>query len=81
MPYNSRLIFIKRYINKSSLLPTSKLDTTIRAVINRFIKDRSTLSPLVIEYLNILRIIYFLKRLKYYKLDRFSDLSRKSNTP
>jgi len=60
--------FITKYISNSSLVPSTKLDRTIKAIINNTIVERdsySSIASIKIEYLNILRIIYFIKRLEY----------------
>ena len=53
------LSFINKFINPNKLISTTKMDITLRAIItyNR--------EPLLRDYLNILRIIYFLNRLSF----------------
>lgn len=54
--------FISRVINKCSIVSSSKLDKTIKALINNYkARDLDT----IIDYLNKLRVIYYLKRLEY----------------
>ena len=59
--------FITTSINRSLIVKSTKLDSTIKAIINSSKNENST----IIEYLNILRIVYYLKRLKYYNLNKF----------
>lgn len=54
--------FITKFINKCFIVKPSRLDKTIKAIINNYTKDDN---PKVINYLNKLRIIYYLKRLEY----------------
>ena len=54
--------FITRVINNCSIVPSSKLDRTIKALINNY---RVRGEDSIIEYLNKLRIIYYIKRLEY----------------
>ena len=61
--------FITTSINRSLVVKTTKLDSTIKAIINSF-KNKDNI---IIEYLNILRIIYYLKRLKYYNINKFKN--------
>lgn len=60
--------FITTFINKDPLVKSSRLDKTLKALINKYrfnnIKRIDTL--FIIGYLNKLRIIYYLKRLDYY---------------
>lgn len=77
MPYDSKVRFINTYIKKNSTLKATKLDETIKGIINNLRKKRTEISTLLIDYLNILRIIYFLKRVKFSKSNRFSNLKRK----
>ena len=54
--------FLLRIINNCSIVPSSKLDRTIKAIINSLEEEyKEDLLP----YLNKLRIIYYLKRLEY----------------
>lgn len=54
--------FITRVINNCSIVPSSKLDRTFKALINNY---RVRGEDSIIEYLNKLRIIYYIKRLEY----------------
>lgn len=54
--------FISRVINTCSIVKSSRLDKTIKALINNF---RNKENLLIVEYLNKIRIIYYLKRLEY----------------
>ena len=77
----SKAYFITTTINSSSIVKSTKLDSTIKAIINNYKNLSTKESSLVIEYLNTLRIVYYLKRLKYYNSTRYSstlDLLRKS---
>lgn len=55
--------FIIKFINKCSIVRPSRLDKTIRALINTY--NNKGIEYLV-EYLNKIRVIYYLKRLDYY---------------
>ncbi|KEQ91514.1 hypothetical protein AUEXF2481DRAFT_91996 [Aureobasidium subglaciale EXF-2481] len=72
------LSFIKEYINNSSIVKSTKLDNTIKAIINSLIKDKknSIKSFILIEYLNSIRIVYYLKRLKYYNLEKAKTFNK-----
>lgn len=52
--------FIKNYINSNPIIRSTCLDRTIKAIINYL-----SYNPKVVEYLNRVRVIYFLKRAKY----------------
>ena len=67
--------FINRVINKNKNIVTStKIDSTIKAIINNFISTNNNNSNLIyINYLNIIRIIYYLSRVKYYKYSLFKQ--------
>lgn len=77
MPYDSKIRFINTYINKNRTLKTTKLDETIKGIINNLRTKKTDISTVLVDYLNIVRIIYFLKRVKYFKNSRFSNLNRK----
>lgn len=64
---DSRL-FITTFINKCPIVKSSRLDKTIKAIINSYSKNELEIldSSFLISYLNKLRIIYYLKRLDYY---------------
>ena len=53
----SNLSFIKHYINSKKYFKPSPLDILFKAIIN------NNRAPLLLPYLNMLRIIYFLNRL------------------
>lgn len=57
--------FLKNKVNSSLIVPSSKLDKTIKAVINTYSNGDKKYKKEIIEYLNILRVIYYIKRLKY----------------
>ena len=61
--------FIKTSINRSLVVKSTKVDSTIKAIINSFKNKNST----IVEYLNILRIVYYLKRLKFYNIIKFKS--------
>jgi hypothetical protein len=72
MPLLTKAYFISNTINYSSIVKSTKLDSTIKAIINNFKRLDSKESSYIIEYLNTLRIICYLKRLKYYNSTRYS---------
>jgi hypothetical protein len=53
-------------INNSSIIKSTKLDGTLKAIIKNYLNLKGPNSTSIIEYLNILRIIYYLKRLRFY---------------
>lgn len=57
--------FILNTVNTSIIVSSSRLDKTIKAIINNKREKGSKYSRDLIEYLNILRVIYYIKRLKY----------------
>ena len=59
--------FIKKIINKSYIISATKLDNTIKALININFNNKE-----LINYLNILRVIYYIKRLKYYNFNIYN---------
>jgi len=60
MPTFSKVYFITSSINSSSIVKSIKLDSTIKAIINNFKDLNNKYSTLIIEYLNTLRIVYYL---------------------
>ena len=54
--------FIRSFINTYSKVPSSRLDRTLKALINTFTKESR---EDIVDYLNKIRIIYYLKRLEY----------------
>lgn len=54
--------FITNIINNCPIISSSRLDKTIKAIINNIKIDNL---EEVVDYLNKLRIIYYLKRLNY----------------
>lgn len=65
--------FITTIINKSYIVKSTKLDNTLKALINRVRQNlEEEENSIILEYLNILRVIYYLKRLKYYNPNIFS---------
>ena len=69
--------FIARFINNSLLVPKTKLDNNIKAIINNYRYKEDRLSINIVSYLNKLRIVYFLSRLKYYNKEAFNKLNSK----
>lgn len=67
--------FIYRFINNNSIVSSTKVDSTIRFIINNL--DKSRTSSILRKYLNILRVLYFLKRLKYKNLKEYKKLLSK----
>lgn len=65
------LYFINKFINNSSIVSSTKIDSTIKAIINNFINNYNKNNYIYIKYLNILRIVYYFKRLKYYNYNSF----------
>jgi len=57
----SSISYISRYIDNYSIVPSSKLDRTIRRVSKYLEGERKNTIKI---YLNKLRIIYFLRRIK-----------------
>jgi hypothetical protein len=56
------LDFINRFINNCLIVKSSRLDKTIKAIINTYNKsNRKELR----DYLNKIRIVYYLSRLEY----------------
>ena len=54
--------FLIKFVNKCSIVRSSRLDKTIKALINKY-KSRGLEE--IVEYLNKIRVIYYLKRLEY----------------
>ena len=54
--------FISRIINYCPIVKSSRLDKTLKALINSY-KEKDARD--IVEYLNKIRIIYYLKRLEY----------------
>lgn len=70
--------FAKDYINNSRDTSTTKVDKTLKAIINTYNRDSSiTSSSTFIEYLNKLRTLYFLERLKYYNPTKGLEIKSK----
>lgn len=67
--------FLLRIINNCSIVPSSKLDRTIKAIINSLEEEyKEDLLP----YLNKLRIIYYLRRLEYKDSRKAKEYKDKS---
>lgn len=54
--------FTTKFINNCPIVRSSRLDKTIKAIINTYTKEDNYD---YINYLNKIRIIYYLKRLEY----------------
>ena len=78
---DSRL-FLTTFVNKCSIVKSSRLDKTLKAVINKYSKREieSLDSSFIIGYLNKLRIIYYLKRLEYFNRAKALRYKSKSNS-
>ena len=64
--------FINKFVNNSKIVSTTKIDSTIKAIINNFIfNNNNNSNNIIINYFNIIKIIYYLKRLKYYNFNYF----------
>lgn len=61
-------LFLTTFVNNCSIVRSSRLDRTLKAVINKYSKNKLEIldSSFIISYLNKLRIIYYLKRLDYF---------------
>lgn len=55
--------FIITFINNCPIVKSSRLDSTIKAIINNY--SNNPYYNIFIPYLNKIRIIYYLKRLEY----------------
>ena len=63
--------FIKVVVNKCSIVKSTRLDKTIKALINYYLYNSSLYNKeLVITYLNKIRVIYYLKRLDYFNKEK-----------
>ena len=71
------LDFINLFINNSCLVPRTKLDNILKAIINNYKGKNTIISIKIVEYLNQLRIIYYLQRLKYYNIAEFKRQNSK----
>lgn len=73
------ITFTTKFINNCADVKSSRLDKTIKAIINTYssrgLEDSNAL--FLIDYLNKLRIIYYLKRLDYYKPSKALRLKSK----
>ncbi len=65
--------FVRNYINNNNIVKSTKLDSTLKAIINNYKNNLNYIESTkeVVDYLNILRVIYYLKRLKYYNINRY----------
>lgn len=67
--------FLLKVVNKCPIVPSSKLDRTIKAIINSLEEEyKEDLLP----YLNKLRIIYYLRRLEYKDSKKAKEYKDKS---
>ena len=70
--------FITRFINNCSIVKSSCLDKTIKAIINSYLKKNSEEKyNSLINYLNKIRVIYYLKRLEYRDSNKAKELKGK----
>ena len=70
--------FITRFINNCSIVKSSCLDKTIKAIINTYLKNNSKEKyNSLIDYLNKIRVIYYLKRLEYRDSKKVKELKGK----
>jgi len=72
MPTLTKSYFISSNINNSNIVKSTKLDSTIKAIINNYKRLNREESSYIIDYLNTIRIIYYLKRLNYYNNSRYT---------
>lgn len=68
--------FLLNVINNCSIVPSSKLDRTIKAIINSLEEEYK---EDLLSYLNKLRIIYYLRRLEYKDSKKAKEYKDKSN--
>jgi hypothetical protein len=68
--------FIIKFINNCSIVKSTRLDKTIKAIINNYnnLKVNYLDTSFIIEYLNKLRIIYYLKRLEFFNSNKAKEL-------
>lgn len=66
--------FITIFINNCSIVKSSRLDNTIKALINNSTRLRR---DNIILYLNKIRIVYYLKRLEYRKPTKAKEYKSK----
>lgn len=71
---------ITKVINPSTTVSTTKLDITLKGVINYLREDYTSTSREIVDYLNMLRIVYYLARVKYYNKEEFKKLNSKYTT-
>lgn len=71
--------FLISYINKSSIVLSTRLDKTIKALINSYSKKEETSysTSRIINYLNKLRVVYFFRRLDYKDSNKAKELKSK----
>lgn len=69
--------FTIKFINRCPIIRSSRLDRTLKALINSF-SSSNYLEE--IDYLNKLRVIYYLKRLEYKDYELASKYKSKSTT-
>ncbi|KAH5001163.1 hypothetical protein HBI74_252190 [Parastagonospora nodorum] len=72
--------FISSTINNSLVVKPTKLDSTLKAIINNYRKLKDKNSAYIIEYLNTLRIVYYLSRLSYYNSNKYRVTLSKYNS-
>jgi len=70
----SKVTFIRSTINNSSIVKSTKIDSTLKAIINSTFKQESSLKKeTLLEYLNTLRIVYYISRLRFYNISRYNS--------
>lgn len=65
---------LRKYVNNASKVPCSKIDKTLKAMINTLRSMNYITTPVLIEYLNRVRLVYFIKRLKYYSFEDYKKI-------
>lgn len=77
MSNRTLIYFTTRVINNSKIVTTTKVDSTIKAIIKNFSKNIDIDTSILIDYLNTIRVVYYLKRLKYYNYTLFKETTSK----
>lgn len=68
---------IRNIIEQKKLITSTKIDSTIKAIISRILDKNSEFSIKIIRYLNAIRLDYTLKRLEYYNRKAYSSILSK----
>lgn len=63
--------FITNIINKEKTIASTKLDKSLKAIINTYNSKLNNSNPsfdfiYIVNYINKIRIAYYIKRLEYY---------------